>query len=207
MHDARELRAIQNAPGMQTHQHRGRRLLLLTEKAVLVGQGQVHTSALHRRQGLDGPGELPLQPALEVQALLKLRHPEFVGLHQFETRDGALGQALRGQPQTHIVHALCRNQDGAATLGILVGDVHLGQLGHHGPAILVAQVGKQHPVVGLAPHHDGRNGSSHQQRHARTQPHALCPVEGGQPLQPVGAGRRRERIERDFSNSRHLAFH
>ena len=48
MDDARQLRTVQRATGIQAHQHGSRGLLLLAEKAVLVGQGQVDPCALHR---------------------------------------------------------------------------------------------------------------------------------------------------------------
>src|SRR6218665_220069 len=57
--------------------------------------------------------------------------------------------------------------------------------------ILVAQVAKQPPIVRLVPQNQGRDSRQHQQRHARTQPHALRPVQRRQALPPQRPGRRR----------------
>ena len=203
MHDARQLRPVQNAAGVQAHQHRGRRLLLLAKKTILVGQRQVHAGPLHRRQCLDRAGELTLQPALKIQPLLELRHAELARLHQLKPRHRALGQPLGGQAQAHVVHAVGRNQNGATAICVLVRHIHLRQLGHDGAAVLVIEVGKQHPVVGLAAQHNGRNGHRHQQRSPHAQPHALRPVERRQPLQPARAC---GGSDGDFSNCRHFAF-
>ena len=144
----------------------------------------MHARTLHGRQGLDGAGEFTLQTPLEIEPLLKLRHAKLAGLHQFEPGHRAFGQTLGGQPQPHVVHPICRNQDGTAAVGMLVGHVHLGQLGHDGAPVLVVQVGEQHPVVGLAAKHDGCHGNGHQQRNAHPQTHALGPIQRRHPLQP-----------------------
>ena len=53
MNDPGHLHAIQTPAGMQTQQDRSGRLLLLSEKAILVGQGQMNTRRLHGSQGLN----------------------------------------------------------------------------------------------------------------------------------------------------------
>ena len=178
--------------------------MLLAEEPVLVGQCQVHARTLHRRQRLDGPRQLPFQPTLEVEPLLELRHAKTVGLHQLKTRHRPLGQTLRGQAQTDIVHLVGGNQNGATAIGMLVGHIHLRQLRHDGAAILVGQVREKHTVVGLAPQHHRGNGSGHQQHHPHTQSHALRTVQGGQPLNPCRVGGRS--VQRSFDNCGHLAF-
>ena len=85
MDDTRQLRAIQDAAWVQADQNRCRRLLLLAEKTILVGQCQMHTGTLHRRQRLDGACQLALQPPLKIQPLLKLRLTKTVGLGQLKT--------------------------------------------------------------------------------------------------------------------------
>ena len=102
--------------------------MLLSEKSVLIGQGQVNTSALHARQGLDRAHQLTLQPSLEIQALLKLGGAELLGFHQLKTHDRTLGQARRCQLQAHIVHLVRRHQNGGTTVGMLVRHLHLLQL-------------------------------------------------------------------------------
>ena len=207
VHDAGQLRAVERAAGVQAHQDRCRRLLLLAKKTVLVGQCQMHARGLHRRQRLDGARQFALQPALEVQPLLKLRHAELALLHQLEPGHRALGQALRGQPQAHVVHLVGRHQNGAAAIGVLVRHVHLRQLRHDGAAVLVAQVGKQHLVIGLASQHQRGQGGCHQQHQASAQTHALRTAERSHALQPGRAHREWDSLQGDFDNCGHRAFH
>ena len=87
MHDAGQLRLVQNPAGMQAQQHGGRGLLLLPKKTVLIGQRQVHAHIGHGGNCLNRAGQLALQPALEGQTLLELGHTKTVGLHHLETTD------------------------------------------------------------------------------------------------------------------------
>lgn len=94
MNDASQLGAVQRAPGIETDQHRSRRLLLLTKETVLVGQRQMHPRTLHRGQCLNGAGQLAFQAALKRQAFLKLRHAKPVRLHHLKTSHRTFGQTL-----------------------------------------------------------------------------------------------------------------
>jgi hypothetical protein len=144
---------------------------------------------LHRRERLDGSGELALQAALEGQALLELGHAEAVGLHQLEAGDRPLGQALRRQAQAGVVHLVGRHHDGHAALGVLVGHVHLRELGHDGAAVAVAQVGVQHPPFGLAAHEEKGQGQGEQRQCPHAQLELLRTVQAGKPLsQRAAAG-------------------
>src|SRR5258708_8164553 len=69
-------------------------LLLLAEKAVLIGQGQVHACALHGGQGLDGTRQFAFKTALEIEAFLELGDAELAVLHQPQTRHRTLRQPL-----------------------------------------------------------------------------------------------------------------
>ena len=182
MHDAGQLRAVQRAAGTQADQHRRGWFLLLAEKSVLIRQRKVDARALYRRQGLDGPRQLPLQSTLEREAFLELGHAKAVRLHHLEARYRPPRQALRGQPQPGVVHPLGRHQNGPTTIGVFVRNVHGRQLGHDGTAILVRQVGVQHPPFGLATHHYTHNAHHHQQRQTQGQPQALRRFQAGQPL-------------------------
>ena len=198
MHDAGHLGLVQAAAGVQGQQHRGAGLLLLAEETVLVGQGQVHAGGLHRRERLDGAGELAFEAALEGQPLLELGHAETAGLHQFEAIDRALGQALRGQAQAHIVHLVGRHHDGAAALGVAVGHLHLRELGHDGAAILVAQVGVEHAHLGRAAHEEQGQRDHHQRQGAQAQ---LGLLGGVQPCQARAESIAVNRLEFDVGNS------
>ena len=185
VHDAGELAAVQVVTREQAQHDRGRRLLLFAEEAVLVRQRQVHAGVLHRRQRLDGARQFAFKTSLEGQALLELGHAKAIGFHHFKAANRALGQALRGQTHAQVVDALGRHEDGIAHVGMLVGHVHLGQLGNDGAAVLVTQVGKQHAVVGLAAHHPAANGQRQHQRQAQAQAKALRPVQPGQATDPA----------------------
>ena len=204
MHDAGNLRAIQHAAGVNAQQHRGRRLLLLAEKSVLVGQCQMHACALHGVEREDGAGQLALQPALEIQTLLKLGDAEFAVFHQLKASHRAFGQALRGQLQAHIVHAVCRDQDGAAAFAVLVRHVHLRQLRHDGTAILVADIGEQHLVIRLAVEHRRGHDTDGDQRSQCTPAKTLTAIERIPALRHRRAGNRHSIGDRYFSYSRHL---
>ncbi len=207
MHNPGNLRAIQHAARVQRQQHRSRRLLLFTEKTVLVRHGQVHTGVLHGRQAQNGAGQLPFQRALVIHAFLKLGDAELARLHDLKARHRALGQALRCQLQTHIVHAVGRNHDRATTFGVLVRHVHGRQLRHDGATILVAQIAEQHAIVWLAAEHQRCHDAGHHQGHHTAQHDALIAVEAGGPLLPCsgtcGGGRL---FNRNFSNCRHVFF-
>ena len=151
--------------------------MLLAEKTILLRQRQMHARALHGGQGLDGARQLTFEPALEIQPLLELRHPETVAFHQLKAGHRALGQPLRRQAQAYIVHAIRRHHDRAAALGMAIGHVHLRKLGNDGTTVLVGQIGEQDAVVLLTPHHHGGDGSGHQQHHAQPQAQALGAVE------------------------------
>ncbi len=124
MNDAGQLGAIQRTPRIQTNQDRCRGFLLLTKKTILVGQGQMHPCTLHRRERLNGAGQLPFQPPLKRQTLLKLRHAEAVAIHAFKTGHRALGQPQGGQPQAGVINLVSRHQNGAATIGVLIRNIH-----------------------------------------------------------------------------------
>lgn len=51
------------------------------EKAVLIGQGQMHAGTLHGIERQDGAGQLAFQAALEIEAFLKLGDAELAVLH------------------------------------------------------------------------------------------------------------------------------
>src|SRR3989344_94959 len=163
VHDAGELTAVEGAAGVEGQHHRCGGLLLLAEKAIWVGQGQVHAGALHTGDGLDRAGQLAFQATLEVQALLELGGAELLVFHQLEAHHRAFGQAGRGQFQAHVVHLVGRHQDGGAAVGVLVGHLHLLQLGQDRAAILVRQVGVEHAVVALATpqRHGHQDGDQH----------------------------------------------
>ena len=158
MHDAGNLRAIKPTARVEIDDHRGRRLLLLAEKPILIGQGQVHAGILHRRQALDGAGQLTLQGPLVIHPLLELGDAKFAVVHHLKAGNRALGQALGGQLQAGIVDLVGWHQNGPAALGVAVRHVHLGQLGDDGPGIFVRQTGEQHLVIGLA-------GKQHRRHH------------------------------------------
>ena len=204
VHDARDLRAVQHAARVQAQQHRGRRLLLLAEKAVLIGQGQMHACALHGGQGLDGARQLAFKAALEIEAFLELGDAELAVLHQLETRHRTLGQALGGQLQAHIVHAVGRDEDGTAAFRVAVRHVHLRQLGDDGATILVAQIGEQHLVVRLAVEHGRRPHGDNQQHGDRAPTQARATVHGRPALLQGRLGHGSGLRDRDFSDSRHL---
>jgi hypothetical protein len=199
MHDAGELGPVQHAPRMQRHEHRRRRLLLLPEKPVLVGQRQVHPRTLHRGKRLDRARQFAFQPALKRQTLLKLRHAEAVRLHHLEARHRALGQSERRQTQAGVVHPVCRHQNGTAALGQLVRHVHGGQLGHDGAAILVRQIGIQHTPLGLAPEDESGDRHHDQQADAKRQTQSLRRRKPGESLGET-------RIDRQSGNFGHAAF-
>ncbi len=169
MHDARDLAAVQGASGVQGQQDRGRRLLLFTEKAVLVRQRQVHACRLHRSEGPDRARQLAFQATLEGQAFLELGLAEARVVHQLETDHAALGQAGRGQLQARVVDLRGRDQDRVAAVGMAVRNVHLRQLGDDGAAILLAQVGIQHFVVALLAPQRERDDDRHQAGDAQGQ--------------------------------------
>lgn len=193
---------------MQAQQHGSRRLLLLAEKSVLIGQGQMHAGTLHGIERQDGAGQLAFQAALEVEAFLKLGDAELAVLHQLEACHRTLGQALRGQLQAHIVHTVCGDENGAAALAVLVGHVHLRQLRHDGTAILVADVGEQQLVVRLAIEHRRRHQAHCDQGRQRAPAKTLATVERIPALRKRRAGRIRGTGhgigDRYFSYSRHL---
>ena len=146
--DAGDLRAVERAPRVQRQQHRGAGLLLLAKESVLVRQREVHARVLHRGERGDRARELAFEAALEGEALLELSLAE--------ADDRALGQAGRGHLQPHVVDLGSGHQDGRAAVGMLVGHVHLRQLGDDRAAVLVGQVGVQHFVVALAAPHRHR---------------------------------------------------
>ena len=173
--------------------------MLLPEKSVLVGQRQVHAGVLHRRQCLDRAGQLPFESTLKRQTLLELGHAKSVGLHHLETGHRALGQTHRGQPQPGVMHLVSWHQNGTTPLGVLVGDIHLGQLGHYGAAVLVGQVGVEHPPIGLAPHEQAQTTHYHKQRDAQHQAQALGRRKAGESLVDG-------RVEDDCRGAGHLVF-
>jgi len=173
--------------------------LLLAQEGGLLGQGQVHPGRLHRRQRHDGAGQLALQPALEVQAFLELGGAELLVLHQLEAHRAALGQALGGQAQPHLVHLGGRHQDGAAALGELVRHVHLRQRRDDGAAVLVGQVGVQHAPLGLTSHEQSGEPDGQKQGDPQGQAQFLALVHGRQAL-----GERR--VQRNCRCGRHRVF-
>ena len=173
VHDTGELAFVQRAAGVQAQQHGGRGLLLLPEKAILIRQSQVHPGTRYRSQSLDGTGQLALQAALECQALLKLGHAEAIGLHHLEPADRAFGQTLRSQLQTDVMHTLGRDHDGAAAFGVLIGNIHGGQLGDDRATVFVCQVRVQHAPLCLAPHDHTDHSDCNKQRNAQRQANAL----------------------------------
>ena len=173
--------------------------MLLPEKSVLVGQRQVHAGVLHRGQRLDRARQLPFEPTLKRQTLLELGHAKSVGLHRLEASHRALGQAQRGQPQPGVMHLVSRHQNGTTPLGVFVGDIHLGQLGHDGAAVLVGQVGVEHPPVGLTPHEQAQTTHHHKQRDAQHQAQAL---RRRQACESLVDGR----VEDDCRGAGHLVF-
>ena len=118
-------------------------------------------------------GKLALQATLKSQSLLKLSHAKAVGLHHLEARHRPLWQTQGGQPQPCVMYLVRWNQDGAATLGMFVGDIHLRQLGHDGTTILVRKIGVQNPPLGLSSHEDTECANSHEENNAENQTHAL----------------------------------
>ena len=114
--DAGDLRAVERAAGVQRQQHRGARLLLLAEEAVLVRQRQVDARRLHRGERADRARQLAFEAALEGEALLELGLAEAGAVHQLEAGDRALGQAGGRQLQAQVVHLCRRHQDRARRL-------------------------------------------------------------------------------------------
>ncbi len=76
----------------------------------------MHPGRLHRRQGLDGARQFPLEAPLKGHLLLELGHAQFGAVHQLETDRAALGQALSGEPEAQVVNLVGGHQDGAAGL-------------------------------------------------------------------------------------------
>ncbi len=176
--DAGNLRAVEQAPWVQIHNHRGRGLLLLPEKAILVGQRQVHAGILHGRQALDGARQLPFQRPLVVHPLLELGDTEFAVVHHLKPGNRAFGQALRSQFEPGIVHLVGGHQNRAAPFRIPVRHVHLRQLRHDGPGVLIRQAGEQHPVIRLARKQGRRNDGHHRQGRHTAPAQALATVHG-----------------------------
>jgi len=196
MHDPCNLRPVEPTPRIEGHQDRSRRALLLAEKTVLVGQRQMHTRILHGGNRQDGTRELAFEPPLEVELLLKLGDAQAVALHEFETRDRALGQALRSQAQTHVVDTVGRHHDGRTALRVFIGHVHLAELGNDGTAVFFAQIGVEHFPVGLAAEHHGGDEQGQQDHHPGRQLDHLALAQSGQARLPArawrhGSGQRR----------------
>ena len=126
----------------------------------------MHSRVLYGRQSLNRSGQFPFKPPLEGQTLLKLRHAKAVGVHLLKSGNRSLGQAKAGQLKAGVVHFVCWDHDGTATFGVLVRDVHRGQLGNDGAAVFFGQVGVQHAPIGLAAHHQSQYAHRNQQRHA-----------------------------------------
>ncbi len=175
------------------------------KKPFWLGSARCTTRALHRGQRLDRARELAFEPALEAQLLLELRHAEAVVLHQLEAGHRTLGQALRREPQAHVVHLVGRHHHGAAAFGVLVGDVHLRELRDHCAAVLVAQVGVEHAPVRLAAEHDGGDGDGDQHRGADRQAQALAAVQAGESGRPrSGGGLDGNGVGRKFGDGGHV---
>ncbi len=170
MHDAGDLSPIERLARMQLQQHRRGRNLTIAQKAGVLRQRQVNSGADHRRQRLDRARQFAFQAALVVQLLLELRQSEFLRLEYFETDHRSLGQALRGELQTGFMHLLGRHQDRAA-IGIVVRNVHLGQLRDDRPAVPIREIGEQNavggrstPEPGSADNGDHASRAEHHQR-------------------------------------------
>jgi hypothetical protein len=150
VNDAGDLSAVQRAPGVHGEHDRGGGLLLLAEEAVLRRQRQVHTHLLDGRQAADRAHEFALGGTLHGHAFAGLGLAEFLGVQQLIAHGGALGQAQIAQLHAQIQHLVGWHQDGAAAFAVLVGHVHLRQLGQYRAPILVGQAAEQDAVITLA---------------------------------------------------------
>ena len=162
MHDRADLGSVQAAARMQAQQHRRARFLLLAHERRWFGERKVYARSVDRRERLDRAREFAFERALVVDLLLELGGAELLRLHHFEADETALGQALAGEAQAHLVHLVRRNQQGPAAFGELECDVHLLQRADDRAAVAVGQVGVEHPVVrGLTPHPPARQQGDH----------------------------------------------
>ena len=88
------------------------------------------------------------------------------------------------------MHLVRRDQDGAPTFSVFVGDVHLRQLGHDGATILVSQIRVQDAPLSLSPHEKAHCADTNKQGDPPNQSHALGLAQPGEAL---GHGR----VDRD----------
>ncbi len=129
----------------------------------------MHAGAFDRTEGFDGTRQFTFQRALVVHLLAELADAEFFLIEQFKTYRAAFRQAELGQTQAQFMHFVSGHFQRAAVIGETIGDVHLGQLGHDGPPVLIGQVAEQRAIVrGFGPQHhchenSHRGGTGHHQ--------------------------------------------
>ena len=143
----------------------------------------MHAGTFHRAECFNGAGKLTFQRTLVVHLLAELADTEFFLIQQLKANGTALRQTLLCQTQAQLMHLICRNLQRAAVIGKAIGDVHLGQLGDDGAAILIGKVAVERPVVrAFRPQNhrykDRNCGSAcHDQRDFRIRAKAVHPLE------------------------------
>lgn len=83
-----------------------------------------------------------------VNLLAELTDAEFFLIQQLKPNRAAFRQPLLGETQAKLVHFICRYFKCTAVIGKAIRDVHLGQLGDDGTAILVGKVAVERAVIG-----------------------------------------------------------
>jgi hypothetical protein len=165
--DTGDLGRVERASRVETEQYRRRWLLVLAHEDTRLWNRQVHPRRPHGGDRLDGSRQLTFQAALIIDLFGKLADAELLAFHQLEADGAAARQALRCEAQADIVHPALGNQDRAAGVAELVGDVHLLERSDDCAAIALGDVGEQHSELVLPEPGAGRRRAGRKPRRWR----------------------------------------
>ena len=94
MHNAGDLRTVECAPGLQTDQHRGRRLQFIAQEGSLLGDRQMHAGGAHGPECLDRARQFAFETALVIDLFGELADAELLVLHYLEADQATFRQSL-----------------------------------------------------------------------------------------------------------------